>query len=130
MSCPEAVNHSTINLTSILNVYKVFEHLHMMWMGTWVHPYKVTPVQEVGAKFGNLRVRMRPSNIMVSCLEAANHPTLYLTSILNVYEALSTFICCGWACGCTLTLLHLCRWGLNIEKLEVSVRKYTQNQSN
>ena len=23
----------------------------------------------------------------------------------------STLICCGWAYGCTLTLLYLCRWG-------------------
>ncbi len=50
---------------------------------------------------------------MVPCLEPVNHPTLYLRSILNVYEVLSHFICCGWAYGCTLTQLHLCRWGPN-----------------
>jgi hypothetical protein len=30
-------------------VDKVFEHLHMMWMGIWVHPYTVILVK-VGAK--------------------------------------------------------------------------------
>jgi hypothetical protein len=46
----EPVNHPTLYLRSILNVYEVFESLHMLWMGIWVHPYTVTPVQ-VGAKF-------------------------------------------------------------------------------
>ena len=46
----EAVNPPTLLLTSILDVLKVFEHLHMLWMGIWVHPYTLTPVQ-VGAIF-------------------------------------------------------------------------------
>ena len=33
----EAVNHPRMHPTSILDVYKVFEHLHMLWMGIiWV----------------------------------------------------------------------------------------------
>ncbi len=39
--CLEPVNHPTLYLRSILNVYKVFEPLHMLWMGIWVHPYTV-----------------------------------------------------------------------------------------
>jgi len=27
---------------------KVFQHLGMLWMGIWVHPYTVTPVQVRG----------------------------------------------------------------------------------
>jgi hypothetical protein len=47
----EAKTHPTLYLsTSILDVLKVFGHLLMVWMGIWVHPYTVTPVQ-VGAKF-------------------------------------------------------------------------------
>jgi hypothetical protein len=30
--------------------WKVFEYLHMLWMGIWMHPYTVILV-EVGAKF-------------------------------------------------------------------------------
>ncbi len=32
-------------------------------------------------------------------------------------KCFNTFICCGWAYGCTLTLLYLCRWGPNFENL-------------
>ena len=39
----EAVNPPTLLLTSILDVLKVFEHHHMLWMGIWVHPYTLTP---------------------------------------------------------------------------------------
>jgi hypothetical protein len=46
----EAVNHPTLILTSILDVLKVFEPIHMLWMGMWVHPYIVTPVP-VGGEF-------------------------------------------------------------------------------
>ncbi len=48
--CLEPVNHPILYLRSILNVYEVFEPLHVLWMGIWVHPYTVTPVQ-VGAQF-------------------------------------------------------------------------------
>ncbi len=42
-------------LTSILDVLKLFERLHMLWMGEWVHSYAVTPMQ-VGTKIENLGV--------------------------------------------------------------------------
>ena len=35
----EAVNHPTLHHTSIIHVYEVFEHLHMLWKGIWVNPY-------------------------------------------------------------------------------------------
>ena len=47
--CLEAVNHPTLLLTSILDVYEVFEHLHMVWMGIQMHPYTDITVQG-GAK--------------------------------------------------------------------------------
>jgi hypothetical protein len=49
VSFREAVNHPILLLTSILDAYKVFVHLHMLWIGIRVHPYTVTHVQ-VGAK--------------------------------------------------------------------------------
>jgi hypothetical protein len=39
----------------------------MLWMGIWMHPYTVIPVQ-VGAKFGKIGVRWRPNDIVVSWL--------------------------------------------------------------
>jgi len=35
----EAENPHRMHPTSILDVYKVFLHLEMLWMGIWVHPY-------------------------------------------------------------------------------------------
>ena len=36
----EAVNHLTLHPTSILfiYIYKVFQHLYMLWMEIWAHP--------------------------------------------------------------------------------------------
>jgi hypothetical protein len=39
-----------------LDVYKVFKHLHMLWMGIWVHPFTVIPGQ-VGFKCWKIVVR-------------------------------------------------------------------------
>ena len=64
----EAVNHPSLYPTSLFDVYEVVEHLDMMcWMGIWVHPHIVTPVQ-VGAKFRKTGERMCPNYIMVLCL--------------------------------------------------------------
>ena len=46
----EAVIHPTWIPTFVVDVCKVVEHLYMLWMGLWVHPYTLPPVQ-VGAKF-------------------------------------------------------------------------------
>jgi hypothetical protein len=53
--------------TSILDIYKVSEHLHMLWMGIWVHPYTVIPVM-VGAKFWEIWVRWSPKHVVMSWL--------------------------------------------------------------
>ena len=53
----EAVNHPTLHHTSILHVYEVFEHLHMLWNGIWVHPYTVITVEGAGTKFWKIGVR-------------------------------------------------------------------------
>ena len=37
---------------------------------------------------GKLGVRGSSNNFMVSCLEAVNHPTLFFTSILDVWKVL------------------------------------------
>jgi hypothetical protein len=41
----EAPKPLGVHPTSISYVYKVFYHLDMLWMGIWVHPYTVMPVQ-------------------------------------------------------------------------------------
>ncbi len=39
-----------LHSTSILDVYKVFYHLDMLWIGIWVHSYTAMPDQ-VGGGF-------------------------------------------------------------------------------
>ena len=44
----EATNLHRLHPTSMSYVYTVFQHLDMLWMGIWVYPYTVTPVQGRG----------------------------------------------------------------------------------
>ncbi len=50
----EAVSHPTLHHTSIIHAYEVFEYLHMLWKGIWVHPYIVITVEGGGPNFGKL----------------------------------------------------------------------------
>jgi len=50
----------------------VIEHLHMLWMGIWVHPYTVIPVQ-VGAKVGEIWVRLSRNDVVGVIVEAVSH---------------------------------------------------------
>ncbi len=67
----EAPNpHGVHPMTSMSYVYKVVQHLDMLWMGTWVppsHPYTVTPVQ-VGIDFKKIGVWLSPIDVVISWL--------------------------------------------------------------
>ncbi len=63
----EAVNHHWLHPTSILDVYKMIEHLHILRLGIWVYPYTVIPLQ-VGAKFWKTGVRWSRNDVVVSWL--------------------------------------------------------------
>ena len=57
-------------------------------------------------------------------VEAARPRWLHPTSILDTstfVKCLSTFICYGWAYGCTLTLLYLQRWMPNSKFREIGL---------
>jgi hypothetical protein len=51
----------TLYLTSILNAYEVFEHLHVLWVVICVHPYAITPVK-VEAKFWKIGGKVEPKS--------------------------------------------------------------------
>ncbi len=86
----EAVNPSWLLPTSILDMYEVFEHLNMLWMGIWVHLYIVIPV-EVGAKFWTIGVRRSPNDVVVSWLrlqtpaDCIPHPYWIYIKCLSTY---------------------------------------------
>ena len=76
----DAVNHHLLHPTSILDVYKVFKHLDMLWMGIWVHPYTVIPVQVILENWG----KGEPKCAVVSRLRLSTTDLLHPTSILDV----------------------------------------------
>ncbi len=51
----EAPKSLGVHHTSISYVYKVFQHLDTLWMGIWVRPYTVTPV-EVGGIYWKIGI--------------------------------------------------------------------------
>ncbi len=74
-----------VHSISILDVCKVFWHLGMLWMGIWVHPYSVFPVQVGGGFLGNWG-RPEPEWCCNAMVEATNPYGLHPTSILDVYK--------------------------------------------
>jgi hypothetical protein len=49
----KANSHLKLLPTSILDIYKVIEHIDMLSIGIWLQPYKVIPTL-LGADFGVL----------------------------------------------------------------------------
>ncbi len=79
----EAVNHHWLHPLSLLDVYKGFEHYHMLWMGIWVHPYTVIPVLMV-SKFWKNYGKAEPKWRCGVMVDAVNNWCLHPTSILYV----------------------------------------------
>jgi hypothetical protein len=50
----EADNHLKLLPTSILDIYKVIEHIDMLSMGIQYQPYTVIPTLLLGSDFGDL----------------------------------------------------------------------------
>ena len=94
VSCFGAVTNPTLHLTSTLDVYEVFEHLHMLQIGTWVHPYIVMPCRW-GPIFGKLVPLLSLSDMQCLVLRLYNTPLC----IPHPYWMckLSSFVCCRWA---------------------------------
>jgi hypothetical protein len=72
-----------------------------------------------GVDFGKFELSPSPSDVVMSwlrlqtCLECIPHPYHMYT------KCFSTLVCRGWAYGCTLTLLRLCRLGVEFKKIGV-----------
>ncbi len=50
----EADSHLKLLPTSILDLYKIFEHIDMLSIGIQYQPYKVTPTLLLGSDYGVL----------------------------------------------------------------------------
>jgi hypothetical protein len=82
VSCLEDVNHPTLLLTSILHVLKVFEHLHMLWMGMWVVMFE-------GCKPPN-----SASYIHIACIKSIQAPS-YAVDERHIGAPLHRHACAG-----------------------------------
>jgi hypothetical protein len=93
---------------STSSIYKVFDNVHMLWMGIWIHHHAVTTAQtilsvgewnqtilSVGEWLGTIVQWLR----LKTHLEWFPHPPQAYT------RCLKTFICCGWAYGSITTPL-------------------------
>ena len=106
----EAANPQRLHPTSNMDVYKVFEHLEMLWMGIWVRTYAVLHVQ-VGVNFKKNGIWLSLYDVVVSWLRLQ----IPIDCIPHPYwmykKCFSSLRCCGWAYGYTLTLLRPYGWG-------------------
>jgi hypothetical protein len=50
----EAVEPFKMHLTSMSYLYEVFEHLHLLWMGKWLHTHTVSTTTNVSPDLGEL----------------------------------------------------------------------------
>jgi len=114
----EAPNLLEVHPTSMSYIYKVFQHLDMPWMGIWVHPYTVTLVQ-VRVDFRKIGVGRSLSNVVMSWLRFQTHMESILHPFHMYTKCFTTLICHGWVYGCALTLLCLCRSGVEFRKIGV-----------
>jgi hypothetical protein len=90
-------------------------------MSKMIHPATVEMVyidnERWGWILGKLGVWLSPSDFVRSWLRL-QRPIDCIPHPYHVYtKCFSTLICCGWAYGCTLTLLRMCRFGWILGKL-------------
>ena len=114
----EAPNLLEVHHTSMSYIYKVFQHLDMPWMGIWVYPYTVTLVQ-VRVDFRKIGVGRSLSDVVMSWLRFQTHMESIVHPFHMYTKCFITLICHGWVYGCALTLLSLCRSGVDFRKIAV-----------
>jgi hypothetical protein len=87
-----------------------------------MHPYTVILLVLVRVDCWKVGVWVRANCVVLSWLrlqtasDCIPHPYHMYT------KCFSTLNCCGWTCGCTLTLLYWCKWGYFFWKVGVWVR--------
>jgi len=80
----EAPNPRELHPISISYVYKVFQHLDMLWMGTWVHPHTVRPMQQVGGGFKENWGMAEPEwccNVVIKVWSASHIHIIWIQSL-------------------------------------------------
>ena len=107
----EAKNHSRVDYTSILYIYKVFIHLPMQRMVIWMHPYFIKAMEVDWAGWIWLTTGYKIYHYNYDMALAKNHFRLDYTSMIYIYiKCLSTSQCSGCSYGYILTSSEPLRW--------------------
>ncbi len=122
----EDVDHRWLLPTSILDVWKPIQSSFICCvdrhMGAPLHSYTG---KVVGPDFGKLG-SMWGYEMMARWHCWGSKPPLTVSHIhiwiIKSVLSTSMFLCCGWAYGCTLTLLYLCRvaakfWNIGVRQI-------------
>ncbi len=126
----EAVNHHWLHLTSILDVYKVIEHLHMLWIGmdAPLHCYSCAGEGQILENWGKAEPKWR--GVMV---QAVNHHLLHPTSILDIESVWAPSYAVDGHMGAPLHCYTCAGGGQMLEnwgKAEPTTLKQTKMQNN
>jgi hypothetical protein len=90
---------------SQLYVHKVFEHLKMLWIRSWVHPYTVTLVK-MGPRFRKIWVSLSENDAMMSLLRLFSTAHFIILSQYTYTKFLGTFYAKDKVLGAPLHWLH------------------------
>ena len=92
---------------SLCKPYKVFDTIHILWMGRWIHHHSTCTIY-AGPEFMDfgkfLGHRWATNNIMAHWLRPQTHMEWFPHSLETYTRYLRTFICCGGADGSTAML--------------------------
>jgi hypothetical protein len=83
----EADSHTKLLPTSILDIYDVFEHIDMLFMGIWYQPYTVIPTL-LGSDVGALGHLWSQNDVIMSWLKLTAYqtaPPIHLRHLQNVW---------------------------------------------
>ena len=89
--------------TSTSNIYKMFEIIHVLWMGRWIH-HDVTSTIILGPDFRELaeyvcHTSWTTNDVMVYCLMTQTHMKWFPHPLQTYTRCLRSIMGCGWADG-------------------------------
>ncbi len=82
----EAYSHLKLLPTSILDIYKVFEHIDMLSIGIWLQPYTVIPTLLLGSDFGVLGHLWSQNDVIMSWLRLTATSNFFSHHMCEVFE--------------------------------------------
>jgi hypothetical protein len=100
-----AGSHLKLLPTSILDIYKVIEHIDMLSMGIQYHPYTVIPTL-LGSDFGFLSHLWIQNDVIMSWLRLTATSNCFPYPYWTYTKYLSTLICCPIAYSSSLTQFY------------------------